>query len=294
MVKPRVIYRKIIQSPKAPRRPRHEAGGRSARLPARLPARVPARLPARVVIATAMVLVVGALVGCSAVPSVQNSQAVPVENENPPAAQAQGLEAADTVSSPPTRAATATSRPAQESLATRQSPTSTPRPSNTASPTETLPPVPAVIAAWEMKNFIASTSGCKVAGEDCYHGTDGDKSLSSSDSFYIDPSWPSPKLVFWHTYDLPENTQAYVSIGVNGSWTPINYWKGASLWKQSTIPLQEYSGKTIEVQFYAPFGVLRVVQKCERTGHEGTKNCEDIQKIEKTDWKIQHVEIDPG
>jgi len=173
------------------------------------------------------------------------------------------LVATDTQIPTPTLPATETPIPLTDTP-TVVPPTDTKQPTDTPQPTETLPPIPMEILDWEPENFSFGDSGCNFSDTDCWQGTPGDKVLISSESYFIDPSWPSPHIVFWHSYDMPTGVTSDISIQTSYDWVPVTQFNGYSYWKETRISLTEYSGETVSFRFFMPFGIIEQSTKCDK------------------------------
>ena len=156
-----------------------------------------------------------------------------------------GLPPTDTAAPPTATEVLATPTAEQEAP-----PTSTPSQAPTA-------PASLLFANWGMQFFVPLSSGCKVKDAPCWK-TDDDFSkhtgsqmiLTSKDSFFIEPSWPSPYLVFWHKRDL--KTPASLQISIDGNWLIVrDFTKSSGDWTHGFIELRDYKGKEIGVRFMA-------------------------------------------
>lgn len=164
-------------------------------------------------------------------------------------------------------------------------PTDAPVPNNTpAAPTNApTSQEDIIITDWRLNYFLPVGSGCKVPNSGCWRMNDDFKkhfgnelSLVSKVPVKIDPSWPSPYLVFWHKYKF-EN-KARIDISGDSVWSTmqvLDKQKSSNIWKQGAINLDIFKGKEILVNF-AAFGIW---------GSGG---------IPGSDWYINDVRIVPN
>jgi hypothetical protein len=198
----------------------------------------------------------------------------------------------DTPTLAPTDTATNTEVPATETP-TEIQPTATEVPTETPEPTATLPPIPMDIVDWDMEHFQTVDSGCRFPNEICWRGTDGDKVMISVESYFIDPNWPSPHLVFWHEYKNPGGTNSDISVQTNYDWIRLNSFQGTSAWKQTTISLKEYVGETVAFRFYMSFGIVEQKVKCDKIVGV-TYDCYYVDQVIDSEWAIQKIQLVPN
>jgi hypothetical protein len=139
-----------------------------------------------------------------------------------------------------------------------------------------------VLTDWRLNFFLPVNSGCKVPDSGCWRMNDDFKkhsgsqlSLVSKVPVKIDPSWPSPYLVFWHKYKF-EN-KAHIDISGDSVWSTIKVLdkQKSSNWKKDAISLEMFKGKEVLVNF-AAYGIW---------GSGG---------IPGSDWYINDVRIVPN
>jgi hypothetical protein len=124
-------------------------------------------------------------------------------------------------------------------------------------------PIP--LGDWKLINMVQAP-GC---GEDrngppCWFGSAETLSITSLKPILIDPSWPSPYLVFSHRYVFIHNATIYVNVG--GGWEILwTFPAGQSTpWLPFQVELSKFSGKEILIQLHAtgtsisPSGKTRV------------------------------------
>jgi hypothetical protein len=144
------------------------------------------------------------------------------------------------------------------------SPTATPIPTDSPEAIPSTPPSPAAtvpasitITDWGMYSFVPLSSGCKVKNAPCWKADDDFSKhvgnpmvLTSKTPVFIEPSWPSPYLVFWHKYDL--KNPASLVLEVDGDWVIVrDFSKSKGDWTQFFFNLSDYKGKEIRVRFMA-------------------------------------------
>jgi serine/threonine-protein kinase len=141
-------------------------------------------------------------------------------------------------------AAVTTAAPAEPSATTAASPT-------TAASLDEV-----AITEWGMSYFGELRNGCKEHPALCFSLKDNYKDtqsgvnavLVSEEEVLIDPSWPSPHLVFLTQRKLPHH--ATLEIGAGGEWTTIHTFPtNESPWREEFFDLSRYKGKEILVRF---------------------------------------------
>jgi hypothetical protein len=157
----------------------------------------------------------------------------------------------------------------------------------TPSPTSGGSLEPIQILDWKMAFWVYTSSGCE-GGKPCWITNDdykkhlgGSLILTSKKSYFIDPNWPNPYLVFWNKRDNP----ATLTVDVVIDGTPITlrqYPKGQKYWSSDAIDIRAYKGKEIIVRFVAPG----------KTGEGGGGNFGD--NYPSTHWFVGNIQIFPS
>jgi hypothetical protein len=135
----------------------------------------------------------------------------------------------------------------------------------TDTPTVAVPPTsPAPdaipIVDWGMQYWAPIPNGCKEKGIPCWKMDDdyhkhlgaADLILVSKNPVLIDPSWPNPRLVFWHKYDFSRG--ATVELKIDSKWSvlmDLNKKSSSGQWVMDTIDLKDYRGKNIIIRYAA-------------------------------------------
>ena len=130
-------------------------------------------------------------------------------------------------------------------------------PTAEVTPTSSLPEsIP--IVDWGMQFWVPLSSGCRTKGAPCWkmdddykkHFGGSDLILVTKNPVLIDPSWPNPRLVFWHKYDL--ESLATVELKIDSKWSilkDLSKKTSSNQWVMDTIDLKDYRGKNIIVRF---------------------------------------------
>lgn len=112
-----------------------------------------------------------------------------------------------------------------------------------------------IITDWKMSRFAQINSGCYFSDELCWKGDDRydylqqqvNLVLTSREKILVDPSWQNPTLTFWHMYDFPR--PGSVNIQVSGKWSNVANYSRKRDWHQVFIPLSQFLGEEIIIQF---------------------------------------------
>jgi hypothetical protein len=113
---------------------------------------------------------------------------------------------------------------------------------------------------WGMQYWVPIPNGCKEKGVPCWKMNDdyhkhlgsADLILISKNPVLIDPSWPNPRLTFWHKYDF--SRYATVELKIDSKWSVLMDLNGKSSsgrWVMDTIDLKDYRGKNIIIRYSA-------------------------------------------
>ena len=171
-------------------------------------------------------------------------------------------------------------------------PTSTPVPTETPVPPSPTPTEvhfePVILTDWKLGYFYKVTTGCYFEGQDCWIANDSndrelyeaDMTLTTRDTIYIDPSWPNPYMLFWHTY----RTDHYIDVFcIVDSLKDLVFhiafqgWGGEGnarqRWSQVAARLEKYKDQSVTIRFIAA----------------GRLTLRDT----KTEWRIQDIKIVP-
>ena len=189
--------------------------------------------------------------------------------------------------------AQATAEAASTATSQVASPTATLIPTDSPEALPSLTPSPAATAPdsvyfkeWSMQYFVQLSGGCKVKNALCWK-TDDDYSkhfgnpmiMTSKTSVLIEPSWPSPYLVFWHKRDIKHGGS--LEIGLDGKYLKVKDFSSSnSDWNRVFIKLSDYKGKELTVRFSAD-GML--------AGSGRTWSAGRQQSI----WFIQEIQVIP-
>ncbi len=152
---------------------------------------------------------------------------------------------------------------------TEEPPTATqesPKPTNTSAST-TADEI--IITDWKLSRFAQINSGCYFSDELCWKGDDRydylqqqvNLVLTSREKILIDPSWKNPTLAFWHMHDFPR--PASVNIQVSGKWSNVANYSRKRDWYQVFIPLSQFRGEEIIIQFLELGKSTRIDPKAE-------------------------------
>jgi hypothetical protein len=156
---------------------------------------------------------------------------------------------ATALSNPPTQSSSITDTPVQP-----EAPTPPPSP---------VPPqsTPIAITEWKMLYWRPLSSGCHLEDMMCWKlfddfktvGGPTDAALTSKEAVFIEESWQSPYLVFWHDYELKYDARIY--LRVDGTLIAVkDYSKTKGYWKEDYVDLRDYKGKNVIVQFLSRVG----------------------------------------
>jgi hypothetical protein len=116
---------------------------------------------------------------------------------------------------------------------------------------------PFQILDWTMAFWVNPSSGCEgvkpcwITDDDYKKHNGGSLVLASKKSYFIDPNWPNPYLVFRNKRDNQDTST--VEVIINGASIIIwQYPKGQKYWSSDAIDLSAYKGKEIIVRFVVP------------------------------------------
>jgi hypothetical protein len=148
-------------------------------------------------------------------------------------------------------------------------PTTTFKPTDTPPTTKSSPPIPTlvpkfiVLRSWDLINFLQITQNCIIPEVMCWEtGGLGDRQMSLKERIFIDPAWKSPSLGFTHQYSIPNDVSASVRVQVDEKWLELKSFPGGKKYlTRERLSLEEYSGKSIMIQFEVPWGSTRFVRK---------------------------------
>ena len=163
-------------------------------------------------------------------------------------------------------------------------------PTNTPTPQQQVQLTPLILTDWRLYFFNKVLAGCYLEGQDCWAANDSplhnsryggfNLTMTTRESIYIDPSWPNPYLVFWHTYRSDKSLDV---VCVVDSRKDILWHYGGSVgnwkWDQVAVSLSKYIGQNVTIMFDAAG---------RNSGFKRT-----WPRPPKTQWRIQDVKIVP-
>ncbi len=147
---------------------------------------------------------------------------------------------------------------AQATLINQPNPTSTEDQETAVPPAETSIPTnsasldPIALVDWKPINMVeAPGCGEDRNGPQCWSGSKAEMSITSLKPIYIDPSWPSPHLVFSHRYVFLHPATIYVNV--KGGWEILwSFPDGQSApWIPFQVDISKFKGEEILLQMYA-------------------------------------------
>jgi hypothetical protein len=119
------------------------------------------------------------------------------------------------------------------------------------------PTDPILILDWTMAFWANLPSGCEGIKPcwttiDDYNKHSGSSLvLTSKNSYFIDPNWPNPYLVFRNKRENQDTST--VEAIIDGTPNLLKqYPKGVTYWSNEVIDLSAYKGKEIIIRFVAP------------------------------------------
>ena len=145
------------------------------------------------------------------------------------------------------------------SIAATETPVSVQTAPSTEQPTTSSESTPISITEWKGDNW-ALYSACKLTTTSCWKISKMG-ALVSEKSFYIDPNWNQPYLVFWHmgisTKKISRQwfnpyTKPGALVGVDGKWTLVRDYSDTmgGTWARAYVNLGTFKGKEISIQFF--------------------------------------------
>lgn len=153
----------------------------------------------------------------------------------------------------------------------------------TLAPTATSSEIPdeIVIQDWSMINWKELRSGCRFPDVPCWESVDkgAPMELSSKETFFIDPAWPNPRLVFWEKHVIL--TSGELSALIDGQVSPERLWSwngniyrpAILAWNEFSVDLSNFKGEVISIIFWVG----------------GKGNRDDADSV----WDLQNIRIIP-
>lgn len=124
-------------------------------------------------------------------------------------------------------------------------------PTEAPTPVEEISLEPIALMDWKTVNMVqAPGCGDDKDGPPCWFGTKAEMSITSRKPILIDPSWPSPHLVFDQRYVFVHDAVIYVNV--KGGWEILwSFPAGQSAaWVPFDVDLTKFKGEEILLQMY--------------------------------------------